>query len=52
MAVYDMVELTGTSNEWEKAAANAVEQGSKSLRHLRVAEIAELYMQLETRQRS
>jgi flavin-binding protein dodecin len=32
---------------WEKAAANAVEQASKSLRDLRIAEIAELDMQLD-----
>jgi flavin-binding protein dodecin len=48
MAVYDVVELIGTSSEsWEKAAANAVEQASKSLRDLRVAEVAELDMQLD-----
>jgi flavin-binding protein dodecin len=46
MPVYDVIELIGTSSEsWEKAAANAVEQASKSLRDLRVAEIAELDMQ-------
>jgi dodecin len=39
--------LIGSSKEsWEKAAANAVEQASKSLRNLRVAEIVELDMQL------
>jgi flavin-binding protein dodecin len=50
MAVYDVVELIGTSNEsWEKAAANAVEQASKSLRDLRIAEIVELDMQLDAK---
>ena len=40
MPVYDVIELIGSSSEsWERAAANAVEQASKSLRNLRVAEI-------------
>jgi dodecin len=47
-STYDVIQLIGTSNEsWEKAAANAVEQASKSLRDLRVAEIVELDMQLD-----
>ncbi|MDA2928133.1 dodecin family protein [Acidobacteria bacterium AH-259-G07] len=46
--VYKVIELVGTSTEsWEKAAAAAVETASKSLRDLRIAEIAELDMQLE-----
>jgi len=46
-SVYDVIQLIGTSNEsWEKAAANAVEQASKSLRDVRIAEIVELDMQL------
>ena len=46
-SIYDVIQLIGTSNEsWEKAAANAVEQGSKSLRDVRIAEIVELDMQL------
>jgi dodecin len=50
MAVYDVIQLIGTSNEsWEKAAANAVEQASKSLRDLRVAEIVELDLQLDAK---
>ena len=45
--IYDVIQLIGTSNEsWEKAAANAVEQASKSLRDVRIAEIVELDMQL------
>ena len=48
MAIYKVIELVGTSSEsWEKAAAAAVEAASKSLRDLRIAEIAELDMQLE-----
>jgi flavin-binding protein dodecin len=34
------------NESWEKAAANAVEQASKSLRDVRIAEIVELDMQL------
>ena len=50
MALYDVIELIGTSNEsWEKAAANACEQASKSLRDIRVAEIVELDMQLDAK---
>ena len=49
-SVYDVIQLIGTSNEsWEKAAANAVEQASKSLRNLRIAEIAELDTQLDAK---
>ncbi len=47
-SVYKVIELIGTSKEsWEKAAAIAVERASKSLRDLRIAEIADLDMQLE-----
>ncbi len=47
-SVYKVVELVGTSpDSWEKAAAAAVELAAKSLRNLRVAEIAELDIQLE-----
>jgi flavin-binding protein dodecin len=42
-SVYKIVELVGTSTEsWEKAASSAVAMASRSLRDLRVAEIAEL----------
>ena len=47
-SVYKIIELVGSSPEsWEKAAKVAVERASKSLRDLRIAEIAELDMQLE-----
>ena len=47
-SVYKVIELVGTSTEsWEKAAAAAVATASKSLRDLRIAEIAQLDMQLE-----
>ena len=44
-SVYKVIELVGTSPEsWEKAAAAAVKQASKSLRDLRVAEVSQLDM--------
>jgi len=46
-SVYKVIELVGTSTEsWEKAATAAVERAGKTLRDLRVAEIAQLDMQL------
>src|SRR6516164_8594309 len=46
-SVYKIITLVGTSTEsWEKAAKAAVERAGKTLRDLRVAEIAELDMQL------
>ena len=39
-SVYKIIKLVGTSSEsWEKAAANAVEKASESLRDLRIAEV-------------
>jgi hypothetical protein len=47
-SVYKIIELVGTSTEsWEKAAAAAVEQAAKSLRNLRIAEVAKLDMKVE-----
>ena len=47
-SIYDVIVLVGSSKEsWEKAAANAVAQASKTLRDVRVAEVAELDMQLD-----
>ena len=47
-SVYKIIELVGTSTEsWEKAAKAAVERASKTLRDLRVAEIAQLDMTTE-----
>ena len=49
-SVYKVIELIGTSSDsWEKAATNAVEQAAKSLRDLRVAEIVQLDMQLDAK---
>jgi flavin-binding protein dodecin len=47
-SVYKIIELVGTSPEsWEKAAKTAVDNAAKSLRDLRIAEIAQLDMQLK-----
>ena len=47
-SVYKFIELVGTSSEsWEKAAAAAVTQASKSVRDLRVAEIGQLDVTIE-----
>jgi dodecin len=47
-SVYKIIELIGTSNtSWEDAAKNAVETASKSLKDLRIAEIAELDMTVD-----
>ncbi|MEE8119561.1 MAG: dodecin family protein [Gammaproteobacteria bacterium] len=46
--VYKVIELVGTSTEsWEKAAAAAVQKAGQSLRDLRIAEIAQLDMQIK-----
>jgi len=46
-SVYKVIELVGTSDtSWEDAAKTAVETAAKSLRDLRIAEIAELDLQL------
>jgi len=47
-SVYKIIELVGTSTEsWEKAAEAAVSAAAKSLRDLRIAEIAQLDMRLK-----
>lgn len=41
-SVYNVVELIGTSSEsWEQAATNAVNEAAKTLRDLRIAEVVE-----------
>jgi len=48
MSVYKVIELVGTSpDSWEAAAAAAVQEAGRSLRDLRIAEVAELDMQLD-----
>lgn len=47
-SVYKVIELIGTSSDsWEKAAANAIEKASASLRDLRIAEVVEMDIQLD-----
>jgi flavin-binding protein dodecin len=47
-SVYKVIELVGTSTDsWEKAAAAAVDKAAGSLRDLRIAEVAELDLQIE-----
>jgi dodecin len=47
-SVYKVIELVGTSTEsWEKAAAAALKRAAGSLRDLRVAEVAELDIQMK-----
>ena len=47
-SVYKVIELVGTSTEsWEKAATAAVDKAGKTLRDLRIAEVAELDLQIE-----
>ena len=46
-SVYKIIELVGTSTEsWEKAATAAVERAAQSLEDLRIAEIAQLDLQI------
>jgi flavin-binding protein dodecin len=48
-SVYKVIELVGTSTEsWEKAATAAVKTASKTLRDLRIAEVTQLDLQLES----
>ncbi len=47
-SVYKIITLVGTSTEsWEKAAMNAIEAASKTLKDLRIAEVEELDMQID-----
>lgn len=47
-SVYKIIELVGTSTKsWEDAAKNAVEKAARTLRELRIAEVAMLDMKLE-----
>ena len=48
-SVYKVVALVGTSTEsWDKAAAAAIEEASKTLRDLRVARIIEQDVHIES----
>jgi flavin-binding protein dodecin len=47
-SVYKIIELVGTSpDSWEKAASNAVDRASGSLRDLRIAEVVDLDMVID-----
>ena len=47
-SIYKVIELVGVSSEsWEKAAKNAVEKASQTVRDLRIAEVVEQDMQIE-----
>ncbi len=47
-SIYKIIELVGTSEKsWEEAAKNAVEIASKTLKHIRIAEINKLDMKVE-----
>jgi hypothetical protein len=47
-SVYRVTELVGTSEtSWEEAAKIAIETASKSLKHLRVAEVTKLDIKVE-----
>ena len=47
-SIYRVTEVIGTSTDsWEKAAKNAVETASKTLRDLRVGEIKKLDVVIE-----
>jgi flavin-binding protein dodecin len=47
-SVYKVIEIVGSSPEsWEKAAQAALEKAAKSLRDLRVAEVAQLDIHLD-----
>ncbi len=47
-SVYKVIELVGTSSEsWEKAAAVAIERAGQSLRDMRIAEVADLDVQIK-----
>ena len=47
-SVYKVIELVGTSTEsWEKAAQQAVNQAAKTLRDLRIAEVVQMDVQID-----
>ena len=49
-SVYKVIELIGTSpDSWDKAAKNALERASKTLRDLRVAEVVQLDVAMDNK---
>ena len=48
MSTYKIIELIGTSpNSWEEAVSEAIATAGKSLRDLRIAEVADLDVQIQ-----
>ncbi|WP_027370014.1 dodecin family protein [Desulfovermiculus halophilus] len=48
-SVYKFIDLVGTSpTSWEEAAKTAVETAAKTLREVRIAEVKELDMKVES----
>ena len=48
-SLYKVIELVGTSEKsWEDAAKHAVEEAGQSLKNLRIAEVKELDMKVES----
>lgn len=48
MSVYKVIELVGVSpDSWEEAARSAIEIAAGSVRDLRIAEVADLDMQID-----
>lgn len=47
-SVYKIIELVGSSSDsWDDAAKNAVEQAAKSVQDIRIAEVVDLDMKIE-----
>ncbi len=47
-SVYKVIELVGTSSEsWEKAAQNAINKASETLRDLRIAEVSAMDLHIK-----
>jgi flavin-binding protein dodecin len=48
MSTYKVIELIGTSpNSWEEAVSTAIETAGQSLTDLRIAEVADLDVQIQ-----
>ena len=47
MSAYKVIEIIGSSpDSWEQAAKNAILEAAQSIRHLRVAEVSQLDINL------
>ncbi|MGD8414294.1 MAG: dodecin family protein [Candidatus Latescibacterota bacterium] len=48
MSTYKVIELVGSSpKSWEEAVSSAIDTAGKSLRDLRIAEVADLDVQIQ-----